>query len=48
MTKVDYGLDAPGVVRGFAIAGALLAVATVVLDRGRAAGRAGAVRPVPR
>jgi cyclopropane fatty-acyl-phospholipid synthase-like methyltransferase len=29
--KVDYGLDAPGVVRGFAIAGALLAVATVVL-----------------
>ena len=31
MTKVDYGLDAPGVVRGFAIAGAVLAVVTVVL-----------------
>src|ERR1700750_2567680 len=31
MTKVDYGLDAPGVVRGFAIAGAALAVVTVVL-----------------
>ena len=29
--RVDYGLDAPRVVRGFAIAGALLAVATVVL-----------------
>ena len=29
--RADYGLDAPGVVRGFAIAGALLAVATVVL-----------------
>ena len=31
MTKVDYGLDAPGVVRGFAIAGAVLAVVTVAL-----------------
>ena len=29
--KVDYGLDAPGVVRGFAIAGVALAVVTVVL-----------------
>lgn len=29
--KVDYGLDAPGVVRGFAIAGAALAVATVLV-----------------
>src|SRR5262249_3479132 len=29
--KVDYGLDAPGVVRGFAIAGVLLAAATGVL-----------------
>jgi arsenite methyltransferase len=28
---VDYGLDAPGVVRGFAIAGVALAVVTVVL-----------------
>ena len=28
---VDYGLDAPGVVRNFAIAGALLALATVAL-----------------
>ena len=34
MTKVDYGLDAPGVVRGFAIAGAVLAVVTVVLVAG--------------
>jgi arsenite methyltransferase len=31
MTKVDYGLDAPGVVRGFAIAGAVLALVTIVL-----------------
>jgi SAM-dependent methyltransferase len=29
--KVDYGLDAPGVVRGFAIAGIALAVLTIVL-----------------
>jgi SAM-dependent methyltransferase len=29
--KVDYGLDAPGVVRGFAVAGVLLAIATVLL-----------------
>ena len=29
--KVDYGLDAPGVVRGFAIAGVILAAATVLL-----------------
>ena len=29
--KVDYGLDAPGVVRGFAIAGVALAIVTVVL-----------------
>ena len=29
--KVDYGLDAPGVVRGFAIAGVALALVTVVL-----------------
>jgi arsenite methyltransferase len=29
--EVDYGLDAPGVVRGFAIAGVVLAVATVLL-----------------
>ena len=29
--KVDYGLDAPGVVRGFAIAGVLLALATVAV-----------------
>jgi arsenite methyltransferase len=29
--QVDYGLDAPRVVRGFAITGALLAVTTVVL-----------------
>jgi arsenite methyltransferase len=31
MTKVDYGLDAPGVVRGFAIAGVALALVTIVL-----------------
>ena len=30
MRRVDYGLDAPGVVRNFAIAGALLAAATVL------------------
>jgi len=29
--KVDYGLDAPGVVRGFAIAGAVLALVTIVV-----------------
>lgn len=29
--QVDYGLDAPGVVRGFAIAGVVLAVATVLV-----------------
>jgi arsenite methyltransferase len=29
--KVDYGLDAPGIVRGFAVAGAALAVATVLV-----------------
>ena len=29
--RVDYGLDAPGVVRGFALAGAALAVVTVAL-----------------
>ena len=29
--KADYGLDAPGVVRGFAVAGALLAAAAVLL-----------------
>jgi len=29
--KVDYGLDAPGVVRGLAVAGVLLAIATVLL-----------------